>query len=289
VRLSGTGNPQGNISAAVGSEYVDTNTSYVYSKNGGGSTAYGWYPQTAVIGQFSRRPMIAILANSTTNPFITANGFGPPFNPTTAGSLGFSQSVGNTSGTSYVGGRRYGTGSTTTGAAAPQAFWTLATSATDQLLQDDVDIWIDMLTDAASIADNRIWFGWTVGQLTMNTTNTASAYAGTTWDAMIIRYLGDANAIWEGLTTVTGSATRTVTTTLGNGAANTAYRLRIRFVRQGTPTVYFSVNDGTEVSTTLTIPAANVQPMTLIFGICKNSGSTSRVIGWNNMGGVFGS
>ena len=79
-----------------------------------------------------------------------------------------------------------------------------------------------------------------------------------------------------------------MTATLGTPVAATTYKLRIRFVRQGTPTVYFSVNDGTEIASTLTIPAVG-SVCFLTLGIDQPAGAVAKAIRWRAFGGAVGS
>lgn len=59
---------------------------------------------------------------------------------------------------------------------------------------------------------------------------------------------------WRGV--VRDGATQQVTSNIGTVVAATQYRLRIRMVMAGTPTIYFSVNGGAESSLTANLPTS---------------------------------
>jgi hypothetical protein len=242
---SGAGHPQGVQSAALGSYYVDTNNGYVYRKYGGGSTAYGWYyevsrglgsaygPQTWVYNQLETVPI-----------------------GTTGSTLGIGLLGGNTPNTQVITAKgnnwyREATGSNTSG--------TLTSIQTTlvSLAAPWYDYGFDLVTriySPAVITNMRYWFILTTAAIT-----NADANGG---HAIGFRYsTAVPDGGWVGYTRNSTGPTQNVTATVANIAADTFYILRIRFVRSGTPTVYFSVNDGTEVSVTgSSIPPTGVFP-----------------------------
>ncbi len=135
---------------------------------------------------------------------------------------------------------------------------------------DDFDVSWAMRTDPSAITDTRYSFG-------LSTTDPTS---DTYTNAILIRRSSVADgATWVGVTTAAGS--QSVTASLGAIAANTAYVLRIRKVGS---TVYFSINNGTEVSTSSNIPSAS-QPylISLAQNIAGSGGTRSwefRQLSW---------
>ena len=284
---TGSGHPQRILSAPIGNVYQDTATGYLYRKVGGGSTAYGWYPWlTSGLTEGPVEWRATQSDNTSNNVFGASIQHGPLALHPALGTEHFTQTVSGSATKQMIGGKQFASGATS-GTAASIALLNSASANQAKLIDDDVDLWATVNTDPTAVTATRIWFGWC--NAAMTDTISAPAYTGAL-QAMLIRYLSDGNGVWEGFTSAGGSGagTRNNTTTLGTPAAATTYKLRIRFVRSGTPTVYFSVNDGTEVSLTSTIPATGQTPF-LQLGIDQPSGSTAKAIRWRAMGGSFGS
>jgi hypothetical protein len=281
--ISGSGHPQGVVSAAIGNFYFDTVTGYVYRKVGGGSTAYGWYPVPEPSNVAGPLPFLMIPAIATASQaFGGATGYGGITG--NAGVNSFTQS--GTASKTTVNGKVFGVG-TTTGAATVAKLESLTTN-NQGLLADDIDIWAYLFTDPTAVTVTRIWFGWTTSGA--SDVNMAPTNTGTT-NLMAIQYCSDGNAVWEGVCrSSAGTTGRSTTSTLGSIASNTAYVVRIRFVRQGgTPTAYFSVNDGTEQAVTGTNLPASGAACFLTLAIDQISGAVTKAIGWRAIGGAVGS
>lgn len=278
---TGSGNPQGVVSAALGREYRNTANGYRYVKLGGGSTAYGWYLEPNPGRVDGPLPFYAELANNTTsNPAATSTGFGAPFN---SGAALFTL-TGQSGGRTLISGKRFNFVSS--GNATINTVGGITTESTNpsKFLDDDLDLWVYFQTDQTAVTTARYYFGFSISSFT--DLIMAPTYGGATTE-IAIRYCSDGNGTWEGITN-NGTTSRSITTTLGSVASNTVYRLRIRFIRQGgTPTVYFSVNDGTEVSTTTKIPATGTNAFMSLF--VDQIAASNRAFAWRAFGGMFGS
>ena len=284
---TGTGHPQGAESAAVGSLYVDLTTGRLYQKLGGGSTAYGWYYRPlhgAGIAFDDAGPLtwVAMPGNGTTNPFGNATDF---FLNAGAVSTPFIGSSLSSQGRTYVSGKLFAHAQTG-GASGNTAAITTQTSNPHLLLDDDCDITL-LLRTGSDVTNVRIWFGLsTVGGGSFNSDTLGSAGNG----SIALRYstvAGDGG--WVGATQLNGAGNQTLTSALSSGVnADTTYKLRIRFVRQGTPTVYFSVDDGTEQSITTNIPAAGTTPIFLGLGWATQEGAAKQLL-WRAWGATYGS
>lgn len=280
---TGSGHPQGVVGAAIGAHYVDTATGYVYRKFGGGSTAYGWYPIMPISGQLGPTPWFcglsgvqAIVGLPRTQGYgYWMNGIGD-----TGDQLG--GSISGATAETYINNKRYHSMAT---AATSGQLATLNTNTTNprKILDDDVDVWIDMMTDPSAVTTVRYSFGLSSAAIT-DTETPGSASNG----SIMLRYSTAASdGGWVGSTQKNGAGNTTVSTTIASIAANTLYRLRVRFVRSGTPTAYFSVNDSTEISITTNIPLTG-STYFLVLGIVTKANS-ARALVWRSMGGSIGS
>jgi len=274
---SGTTHPQGVQAAGLGSYYQNTANGRVYQKLGGGSTAYGWYDVMSAFG-FPLGPSAALIqpANGAANP-ATASGFGF-LSSDVAGTLTGTNIASPTR--SYVNGLPYL--SSTTGAVDGNgSYFTTATGSNVRLLETDCDTWCEYLT-GGTVTLVRFWFGFTSAVLG-NTDTLGSAGNG----SLMLRYSTAASDPgWVGVSQINGAGNQTVSSNLQAIAASTIFRLRIRFVRTGTPTVYWSVNDGTEVSVTTNIPATGTAYF-LLCG-CETKTAATRTFGYRQIGVVLG-
>jgi hypothetical protein len=259
LQLTGSGNPQGVVAAALGCEYADTSTGYVYLKLGGASTAYGWY----------RIPFLGAGAAAGLIGWVTAVGPGSTnaFIGNSSGSLGVLTGTAVNSPAYLVsGGRTYAQAQTGAVSGNTSAVTTNSTSIT-KLLDDDIDVTCEFLTPA-DITNIRFWFGLSSAS---PTTDTDTLGSGSTGGALCFRYstaAGDGG--WVGYTAAGGGGSTHVSATILAIAASTAYKLRVRFVRAGTPTVYFSINDGTETAMTANLPATGGSQM-VVLGVCTKA------------------
>jgi hypothetical protein len=274
---AGAGTPQGAISAALGTIYEDTATGYVYFKAGGASTAFGWY-RVALVGAGTAAGLVAW--NAAAGPGSTN-----AFTGNSSGALnGLSATSANAP--AYVlsaAGRTYGQASTGAVSGNTTALTTNATSIT-KLLDDDIDVTFEVLTPA-DITNIRFWLGLSSASPTADTDTLGS---GSTGGALAFRYstaAGDGG--WVGYTAAGGGGATHVSATILAIAASTTYKLRVRFVRAGTPTVFFSVNDGTETAMTANLPATGGSQM-VVLGICTKA-NLLKSLAWRTMAATIGS
>jgi hypothetical protein len=281
---AGAGTPQGAISAALGTVYEDTATGYLYIKLGGGSTAFGWYrvcPGGA--GNFAGM----LTWSATPTPLAAAN-----FTRATSyGFLAADATLSNTfssagvTSTAFVtlNSKRYTVGTEAATSGTVMSLTTGAPTATLSMLDDDFDLVAELIT-GTSVAAMRFWFGIT-SDSTFNTDTLASASTG---GGILFRFstvAGDGGFV--GYTAAGGGGATHVSATVNTIVASTAYKLRIRFVRQGTPTAFFSVNDGTEVAMTANLPATGA--VYLIGLAIVTQANVAKSIGWRSFGAVMGS
>lgn len=272
--LTNAGNPQGVVSASPGQTCRDTTNGVLYIKEGGGSTAYGWYraqwsPYEGNIWYVAANPISsASVTNMGIGSATVSNGNGG-----TSGSLGGRNAsgmcMGLTSGTT-----------TATGASVVNNTGDIGGSA-------NVDAVFLIQTDPSDVsAHTRYMIGFFNSNTPQNTDSLGLA------GAICFRYsttAGDGG--WVGVTE-NNFAAQSVTATVASIAANTVYKLRIRYFASGT--VYFSVNDGTEVSTSTGVPTpanANLSVQVVISNPDGGgAGGTGRQIGfyrhwgWNGIG-----
>jgi hypothetical protein len=286
--IVGAGIPQGNVAASVGRQYRDTNTGFLWFKRGGGTTAYGWYrmlfPGSGMGGTGQAYEVFPSQGAAT---FANPNSTGVMNPATSTGAAPFTVANAVSGTRTTVNGRVYQvvTGSASSGVAT-SATAPLGTTSNDYLLLDgDFDLVLDLLT-GATITSVRFWFAVTSVAIantdTLGSTNNGAVgirFSTVVPDAGFVGFTNNAVGGVGG-----GSST---TASLGSVATSTEYRLRIRFVRAGTPTVYFSVNDGTEASLTANIPATGFV-MVPGMGWAPQTAS-ARAFGWCYMGATIGS
>lgn len=253
VVLSGTGSPQGVQAATLGALYQQTDTGDYWIKRDGGSTAYGWYaiPQPGAGNAggklWSSWSISHAVATSGVNPFL---GSGDGFLMSTAGANMLSNTNVTTGSIVIVSGKLYATATSSTTTGTTMYIATGASGTTEEkFLDDNFDITVEFLT-GSSVASIRLWPIVISSTAMLNNANWSTA-----GNTIGIRFDSTSDSVFTGLTS-TASTTSTVAITGAAVTANTVYRVRIRFIRQGgTPTAYFSVNGGTEVSLTSNIPA----------------------------------
>lgn len=283
--LTGTGSPHGVVTGGIGNVYVDTNTGYIYEKVGGNGTAYGWYLTRPLSGGGLEGPTPMVMIPSGAGAITSAmrvNGFGY-FMPSVADAIDtLSPTSVTTNSALYSNGVYYKTIATAATINTVMYMNTGGVSVnTRQVLDTDFDLWISMRT-GADITSSRWYFGITASVPT-NSDNFGTGSSG----AIMFQYStarGDGG--WIGQTCINGAANHTESATVNTIAANTNYKLRIRFVRTGTPTVYFSVNDGTEVSQTTNIPPSGSQYF-MFFGVTTLA-NAAKTFGVKGIGGWHG-
>ncbi len=278
--FSFAGHPQGNVAAAPGSTCVNTDNGKRYFKRGGASTAYGWYPEFefAAPGDVPWFATPSAL-NADSNAYTRANVFGY-WGASDDGQFAFTPTGATTLARVLVGGKIYASFAcaATTGTNM-YINSTTAVKAGVNVFDDDFDIWIDMRTGPA-ITTVRLWFGITTAVITdLDTLGLVNGAAALTYRTTI------PDGGWVGYSAAASASS--VTATVANIAADTVYRLRIRFKRAATATLYYSVNDGTEVSKTTDIPGTGVNAF-VIFGLTTKA-NAARALLWRSMGGAFGS
>lgn len=273
--LNGSGEPQGVVAAAVGTMYVDTTNGYVWMKNAGGSTAYGWYvlPFPGA-GNSTGKIFSAWTPNqsaATTNPFLGSGygffGLGPTLTNTGE----------TTASVTMLNGKVYATDTSGT-SSGTNMYITTSTSNLYELLADEFDLTVEFLTPA-DITNLRFWAG--LSQAVITDTDTV----GLATNALMFRYSTPASdGGWVGYSAQGGSSS--VTGTVAAIAASTLYRLRIRFIRSGTPTAYFSVNDGTEISKTTNLPLSTATVF-LVVGLTTKA-AAAKSFSVRAIGAVWG-
>lgn len=237
---TGTGHPQGVVSAAIGTYYVDTNTGYVFVKRGGAATEYGWYllphPGPAMGGSL----------------FWYAWQVGASASIGDAGRFGVNSPLAinaTNNGQTYIAGIPRVHFFETSTSSGNSAFLNESGGTVVRWWEEDFD-YLTVGRTPADITNLRIWLG-----LARNSPSDSDTYASIVPSAIFMAYrttIPDPG--WVGFTQNNGGSS-SVTAQVAAIAADTVYRVRIRLVRSGTPKVYFSVNDGTEVEQTGTIPA----------------------------------
>lgn len=313
--IVGTGNPQGGVSAPVGSTF--TNGSCIYDKLFGGSTPWGWYLRVSPWG--SGHYWSANFAHTVTGGAGVPFGIGSP-NGLTGNSGG--GSVTPQLGQANVARRVI---ALRTGFADPShAFVRIGTIATsnDSVLEQSAPAnefaW-DTVTvvrttpnapgaTATTLANLRLWSGVVVGNLTelalggiVDSDTIATAFAS---------QLGVGGGMYVAMfrfSTVAGDAGWSVVTANDNGAAFTQtvtpitaiaadafYRLRLRYLPGPPRSIRASVNDGPE--TTITLNAGpNATPGALGLLVLKaqsivtcKSAVASKSLGWTKTTIQFG-
>lgn len=282
--LTGTGNPQGITSAGLGTFYIDTSNGYCYQKVGGSTTAYGWYLIRPGYGAGLGGPIpvaffVSGVRAATQSPFFNGLGYFMPSSGDTVDA--FTGSGITTNSFNYVSGKLFKTiaGAATSGT---NTYINSNTTSQRQSLDDDIDIYITLRT-GADVTDVRYWFG-----LTANVITSSDSFGTGSNGALLFRYstaAGDGG--WIGQSCISGAANHSETATIAAIAANTTYKLRLRFIRSGTPTVYFSVNDGTEISLTTNIPPTG-STYFLITGFTTLT-NAAKSLGIRSIGGTQGS
>lgn len=282
-------NPQGNLAAPVGTMAIRSCDGAIYIKRGGGSTAFGWYlfGSDQYINWSPRFVATsAQMAPNASGQVLTAGAntvinFLP--NLSTAG-LSFSPKRG------YVGGYTSGVVNNSVlfrpannvDTMPCQRFDTAGTIVANFL---EFDLWWDIVTTPRSnsgatstvLANSRIWAGgvWGAGVVQASGGTVPSDTLQTEWPTALTVANGQFGAAfrfsaaaldWQFVTTAcaAGAYGQTVTPMGVVVAANTAYRLRMRYVLvSGVLTAFASINDGTEIAVTTHMPAVGaggVQP-----------------------------
>ncbi len=141
-----------------------------------------------------------------------------------------------------------GTGRALATAAAPGAQAGVTSGGSSQVSPQHDFTWEVIVKTGASIADIRIWLVLAQSNPT-DSDDFANQRIGFRYSTVV------PDGGWVGVTKDSG-AVQSVTTPVASIAANTIYKLR---VRKSGSTVYFSVNDGAEVSKTTNMPDATAE------------------------------
>lgn len=261
---TGAGNPQGSQTGTGGQTYRDTTNNVLYIKNSAASTNTGWYRVIPSAG-----PMMSALTFQAFYFGANSGGF-QGFGPSTFGGGAFLNETGATfsSVREADGWYRYGTVTTTTVA---QGYYAGDFAGGTNYWDHDFDVVIHIKTDPSSIASTRYLFGL--------------CESNPTGDDPGVKYIGfrystnASDTTWVG---VTRSASASVTGSVGAIAANTVYALRMRKI---SGTVYFSVNDGAETSTSTEVPTGTAQPF---FTLYESSFSGTHGFKFQSMAGIRG-
>jgi hypothetical protein len=254
--LTGAGNPQGVTTGAAGRMYRNTTNGRMYLKRGGGSTAYGWYPMMG-FGDTAPYQHFRHAVNDSSTPGLGAGWIGFSAAPT-------GNSLNSHTRTFVTGQGSFGTWST--GTVDGNTSYMSTTGSQLRWWEDDIDCSYVVRTPATITLIRLIAGLSSVAMTDSETLGTASN------GAMFIRYSTPASDTgWMGYSSINGASTAT-SGNLGSIQASTTYKLRIRFVRTGTPTIYYSVNDGTEVAKTDNVPVTGVTAFHIWGATTKESG-----------------
>jgi len=253
------GNPQGNVTAAIGQTCRDTTNGGLYVKLGGAGTAWGWYRDLPTgAGLAAAVPIVhQVFAGNDSSG--SPNGIGVPvFNTTSlfADSLGLAN--------------HYASGQTNS-STGTQGGWN--TSFQVYYLAGDFDFVAACRTHSV-LTDARLWVG--IGNGTLSNSDNLPGRG------VMFRYSQAVDAGWVGYSHdgTTGSVVA-----VGAIATSTEYKLRIRLVR-ATNTLYFSINDGAEVTKTTNVPDGTAKCG--LFHWCFNKGSNTQVFYYRNTACMFG-
>lgn len=275
---TGSGNPQGVLAAAIGTHYIDTVTGRAYRKLGGASTAYGWYYEPNLAGGIGHglRPFHIVnpLDASAVNTGATTGAF---LGGIVIGNL---QTLGGAQQRTFAGGSVFG--QQTTAASDGSNSYITTTSGQMNWWEYDFDVCFVIRT-GANIGNLRYWFGLSTAAITDSNSIAAGAKS-----AAVITYRTPASdAGWIGFSANAVSAgSESTTASLASIAVDTTYKLRIRLVRAGTPTLYFSIDDGTEVTLTTNIPPTGVTSF-LMWGVTSKTTAAKTHL-WHSIGGWIG-
>lgn len=257
--LSNAGNPQGVVSAAVGNLCIDTNTGWWYYKRGGASTAYGWYYFGGIGPSSVYGPSAYEITGADTN------------SPVSIALAATSQTNNNSPASLADGWYPFSATNTSPGV---RGGW--ITGIQPYWWDTDFDLAFRVRTDT-TITDGRYYVGISSAAITDSDNLPDKGFA--------LRHSNGVDTGWVGVTR--DGTTQNTTASVGSIAINSLYVLRIRFVRSGTPTVYYSINDGTEVSNTNNIPATGTKAG--IFLYVYNKVSTAQTFYWRRVGIISGS
>lgn len=133
-----------------------------------------------------------------------------------------------------------------TAAAASAQAYARSGSFTQFQRRHDPDLRVQVIAPS-TLTNVRLWIGLTSAAFT-----DVDTHAGHTAAFRFSSVAGDTG--WRPITR--DGATQNVGTNIGTVVADTAYLLRIRCVLAGTPTVYFSVDGGTEQAVTANLPTS---------------------------------
>jgi len=272
--FTNAGNPQGVVTGVGGQTCRDTTNGILYVKRSLASSAYGWYPlfnyggvdEAACPHQFSWHASPPATSIAGDNIALTGNG------------INFSGYSGTTLSANRSADSYYMVATTGTGAGNTAGIFDVNFSASRfQWSLYDFDLTFKIRLPAA-IADQRIF----IGLFSTDPTN-ADTITGT---GVGFRLSSVANAgQWDGV--VRDGTTTNVLSSIAAAAVNTAYLLRIRKVGG---TVYLSVNNGAEVSTSTNVPSNTNNPyLVLVTFNVSGAGGTARSFQIARLGGWIGS
>lgn len=284
-RFLGIGHPQGIVPAPVGHEYWNEQTGIRYQKLGGGSTPFGWYrdlPPADVRGTFFRS---AVRGSGTLLLTNVGQDQG-----TVVGGLAGNIFPEGTALDTYRPWKMAYTSAAAAGAVVQFRPATNTNSAPAIIGQDNLnnelgwDWWADIRTtprpSAASAAtdllNNRIMCGvlvWSTAVVgapgnsdTFNTFWGGVGVGGGLWGICFRYSTAAADPGWQVVSANENGVvwSQTVTNLATPIAANTTYRLRLRYV-VADATVYASIDDGTETAVTLNVgPGVNVSAIRML-------------------------
>src|SRR5688572_23493993 len=258
---SGTGNPQGVLAAAVGTLYTDRSTGRVWAKQGGAATAYGWYPIASYgTGGALERPTWGWRYHfdnrvfNVTGSILGTSLFTQVLNSATYTTIG--------SGATAQPSLRI---STTVSGGNVAQFTGSATTATP-VFDFDFDFVIKYATHS-DITGLRMWLALTSTDALAGQDNMTAA--ATVARHIAVRYSSVAgNTGWVGL--CKNGANNVSTTAVLNTFATGAITMGLVRIRKVSGVVYFSVDDGTEVTLSSNVPSTGLTYF--YFGIENTAG-----------------
>lgn len=269
--FTGAGNPQGVQTAVGGQTYRDTTNGILYIHLPSGSTNTGWYRIINDMSAVANAPARFALETVDNSGSLTQVSL-------------FGATGGLSSATVAFAGSAFTDGPaldmTTTSTSIGGIFASNDTTASGQILWSrDFDISFKVRTDDSSLTDVEMWVGF-------ETTNPSGGnIAGR---AVAFRYINGTDTGWVGYTNDNGVTGPHTTAALNTMATATTYLLRMRLVRS-TNTVYFSVNDGAETSTTTGVPgSADTNRAFMVLYIFLTTGSASHNMYFYRAGGWMG-
>jgi hypothetical protein len=247
-------------SGSIGETYRDTATGYLYRKMAGNATTTGWYYAPQFLGAGAG-------LGPQTETMSAVNGAVPTF-----GNGVFANVAQTNNQAPVVFGTTWWDKSVTNSSTGTRGGW--LSTVQPILFDNDFDISF-MVRTHTTFTDGRIMLGLTSADLTNSDTLPG--------DGVVMRFSQGTDTSWVGCSR--DGTTQTCTAAIGSISTSTNYNVRIRYIASGTPTYYFSVNDGAETTKTTNMARAGQNS-----GICLyiyNKNATTQNLMWRAVGITF--